>query len=345
MIQDQPQRTSRLQAAFEATLGDIEAEAAARLDRLEDERDELKRRLQHTLCTKHAVLREFRVVDELARSDSEDVAGTSTAGDPCTVCLDNEPAVLWLPCGHVSLCERCAYDLLSQNIIPASCPTCREPFDVAKSMQLRKFAERVCPSDLVGESGHPFFYPDSRRRRRVFIFPQFFDWAAFSYRRQWWLLRTFFRSWQTGTQTAGDNSLGIPYISQELQRSVLSSVWERNGRRSAALRARRRTDNSTIPSAFSPIVLSDRGKKESFLDRVSNLLTDKIRSAERARRANLSLLAEDHPFGSSAAVEKCLVEGFRKLAVGPVVGIKVLSVTMYPASKQNNHEELKIMIK
>ena len=46
--------------------------------------------------------------------------------DPCIICMEPRNGLFMLiPCGHVSLCELCSYNL-TQETHP-KCPTCRKP--------------------------------------------------------------------------------------------------------------------------------------------------------------------------------------------------------------------------
>ena len=45
--------------------------------------------------------------------------------DPCIICLEPRNSLFVLiPCGHMSLCEACSYNLIQQDY--PKCPTCRK---------------------------------------------------------------------------------------------------------------------------------------------------------------------------------------------------------------------------
>ena len=45
--------------------------------------------------------------------------------DPCIICLEPRNSLFVLnPCGHMSLCEACSYNLIQQD--HPKCPTCRK---------------------------------------------------------------------------------------------------------------------------------------------------------------------------------------------------------------------------
>ena len=46
--------------------------------------------------------------------------------DPCIICMEPRNGIfILIPCGHISLCELCSYNL-TQEAFP-KCPTCRKP--------------------------------------------------------------------------------------------------------------------------------------------------------------------------------------------------------------------------
>ena len=79
-----------------------------------------------------------REAEERAKREAEEKAKSSPKRE-CILCYDNEPQVIFLPCGHFSLCEACCGDLsgkrfetgsrtitFSADSKPLSCPTCRQ---------------------------------------------------------------------------------------------------------------------------------------------------------------------------------------------------------------------------
>ena len=46
--------------------------------------------------------------------------------DPCIICMEPRNGIFMLiPCGHISLCELCSYNLAQEKY--PKCPTCRKP--------------------------------------------------------------------------------------------------------------------------------------------------------------------------------------------------------------------------